>query len=66
LKDAWEVVKKLRERGILISVETLKDKYKSTYDGKFGTYSESESLAICIASLKASGLEIAETYSHLK
>jgi Phage ABA sandwich domain len=55
IADAWKVVEKLRDRGILITVETLIDKYKAYYDGRFGAFAETPSLAICLAALKAVG-----------
>lgn len=66
MKDAMSVVEHLRGMGILIAVETLIDRFKSTYDGEFGAYSKSAPLAICIAALKAVDVEVANCYSEVR
>jgi Phage ABA sandwich domain len=58
LLDAFHVGEVLRDRGILITVEFLIDKYKALYDGQFGAYAETAPLAICLATLKAVGVEV--------
>ncbi|WPS85361.1 hypothetical protein SMD22_01660 (plasmid) [Brevibacillus halotolerans] len=66
IKDAYMVIEKLREKGILIINEACMDKYKATYDGNFEAFSTSASLAVCIAALKAVGVEMAAVYAEVK
>lgn len=65
LKDAWVIIRKLREIGILITIEACTDGYKSFYNGTFGCFSESETIAISISSLKSVGVDMDDCYSRL-
>jgi hypothetical protein len=63
LEQAWEVLNYLRSKNILISIKTLTDGFETTFDGKFGAVSKSESIAICIACIKAMGIDISDEYA---